>query len=278
MDELRLSLETPYKVEQTPRFEDMVSRLFSKVRHVDIYNQKWVLAGEPELSYPVEAKFAKQISQLFGMNPSTYYPLKGHDGIDWWLTVRTPIMAPCDMTITDLILQTNSYGRHAWGRDFMGNRYIFGHLNEWLCEKGDVIKRGQIFALSGGNVEDPYHGFSTGAHLHFELRPIWASISNGYVGAVDPMPYFRLGAATPIQPDIPEPTGYVIAKTRIRIRTTPKGNVWNNLTGNYIEKDDRVPYYGEPIVEGRTWLALSKNGNKYACNFENGSVYLEMEK
>ncbi len=47
---------------------------------------------------------------------------------------------------------------------------VYGHLSEVSAEQFDFIKKGQVFAKSGGAVGTPGAGIMTsGAHLHFEL-------------------------------------------------------------------------------------------------------------
>ncbi len=260
------------------------SRLYSKLRYYSIYNSNWKAAGKPEMSVPVESVWRTYITQVFGVNPEDYSPLKGHDGVDWGVPVGTPILAPIDMTIFDLLLLKSGYGRHVVAIDGMGNKHIFGHLNKFLCGKKDFIKRGQIFALSGGNLDDPYHGYSSGAHLHYELRPVWESIINGYAGAVDPMPYFTLPAFTSgLQPSenpapvTASPVYSVKILQTVRIRKSPKVSVLNDTNKRLYPSDNPVPIYGE-ILEGRLWGKTSPVEELYVCLNENGTPYSEEVK
>jgi murein DD-endopeptidase MepM/ murein hydrolase activator NlpD len=199
-----------------------IQRFLSKFRYVNIYNPEYLRVDYPQFSSPVDMKIA-YISQLFGVNPRDYYPMKGHDGIDYGLSVGSAVRAPIDMTITDLILQKNSYGRHAIAKDVLGHRQIFGHLHEWQCSKGDFIKRGQQFALSGGDLADPYHGYSSGPHLHWEWRPAWANQFNGYGGAENQLPYITFGDVI-----YPTPKAFMIVNVKNPNGATLGLNVRNN--------------------------------------------------
>jgi len=53
---------------------------------------------------------------------------------------------------------------------------------------GQEVMAGTAFAESGGAKGDPYAGNSTGAHLHFEMRPAFGGLRE-YGGACDPEPY-----------------------------------------------------------------------------------------
>jgi len=256
-------------------FLDIVSRYLSKYRHMQpLYNPGYfrnVFRDDyPVFSHPIDIKKA-WITQHFGANPASYKPLLGHDGIDYGANVGTAVTCPVEkMAIIDLILQTKSYGRHVWGQDPSGHRYIFGHLHEFCCSKGDIFTRGQIFATSGGNLDDPYHGFSTGPHLHSEWRPVWASNSNGYAGAVDQEPYITFGEVEPIPVPEPEPLFWLIVNTDgLQIRSSAK-IPWNNnnRTGERLAKGTKVPVYREDL-EGRTWAKISSKSERYACISEN---------
>lgn len=252
------------------------NRLISKLRYINpIFGTRYKGEVVSVFTYPIEEKYSKQISQRFGVNPALYKPLKGHDGIDWWLAVKTPLIIPTErMTITDLITQTNSYGRHIWGKDENGHRHIFGHLNSFLCQKGDVLERGRVFALSGGNLEDPYHGYSTGAHLHWEWRPTWASIANGYAGAEDQWPFIK-GTVLPIPVPVPEPLYYMtVVADQLRVRKTAS---LSGLTIEYLHKGDIVPIYGD-ILDGRVWARISPYSDRFACMQENAVKYMEVKK
>lgn len=255
---------------------EILFRLVSKLRHLSpILNRQYYLAGYPELNHPVPMNIA-WITQHFGQNPASYKPLLGHDGIDYGCNVGTPVMCPVDqMTIIDLILQTNSYGRHAWGQDGQGHKYIFGHLHEFCVSKGDVITRGQIFATTGGNLDDPYHGYSTGPHLHFEWRPVWASISNGYAGAENQEPYITVSGIEPVVIPDPEPDFYLIVNTdQLQERTSPKiPYLNNNRTGRKFPKGTKLPVHGQSL-EGRLWAKISKKADRFACIQENDTHHM----
>lgn len=231
-------------------------------------------ASTPVFSHPVDMKKA-WITQVFGANPQYYTPMKGHDGIDYGLNVGSNVFSPvAEMEVTNLILAKTGYGRNARTIDEFGHRYIFGHLHEFLCEEKQVIKRGEIFALSGGDLADPYHGYSTGPHLHWEWRPIWAVITNGYGGAENQQPFIT-GNAVPIPAPIPEPLYYmVVVADNLRIRTSP------SLAGTTIEffkKGDVVPVYGE-YLDGRKWIKITPYSDRYACAKENNTQFMELRK
>lgn len=57
---------------------------------------------------------------------------------------------------------------------------LYGHLTAFTIHDGDQVKKGDVIGLEGST------GFSTGPHLHFEIR------QNG--DYVDPLPFFTMPA------------------------------------------------------------------------------------
>lgn len=52
-----------------------------------------------------------------------------------------------------------------------GYATLYGHLSQVDVKKGDMVERGDVIGLSGGLPGTPGAGnYSTGAHLHFEVR------------------------------------------------------------------------------------------------------------
>jgi murein DD-endopeptidase MepM/ murein hydrolase activator NlpD len=99
-----------------------------------------------------------------------------HEGLDIGATYGTPIFAPADGIIT-------FSGRKAGFGNFVkidhgyGIETIYAHNQRLHVKKGQKIKRGKLIARVGST------GYSTGPHLHYEVRV------NGI--AVDPF-YFVL--------------------------------------------------------------------------------------
>lgn len=68
---------------------------------------------------------------------------------------------------------------------------VYGHLSEFKCMPGELVKKGELVAVTGNT------GVTDGAHLHFEIREtdynrstFWKKEFDGrYHKAVDPVPY-----------------------------------------------------------------------------------------
>lgn len=72
---------------------------------------------------------------------------------------------------------------------------LYCHCDKMLVQVGQKVTTGDVIGLVGNT------GMSTGAHLHFGLKPValneaddvWYNIEqeNGYNGAIDPAPYWN---------------------------------------------------------------------------------------
>ncbi len=107
----------------------------------------------------------------------------GHDGLDFALPVGTPVLAVDD----GVVIQAGEgdYGltvaiKHTWGISY------YGHLSQVSVLSGQEVKKGDEIGLSGNT------GLSTGPHLHIALEPNNPNVNNGYVGHIDPAPYFGI--------------------------------------------------------------------------------------
>ncbi len=86
-----------------------------------------------------------------------------HEGIDFGAQPGTPVLAAAGGVVDEATFHPE-YGYLidlSHGNDF-SSRYA--HLSKLKVKAGQVVKRGQLIALSGNT------GRSTGPHLHFEVR------------------------------------------------------------------------------------------------------------
>lgn len=141
-----------------------------------------------KLQWPLDKVF---ITQFFGANPKVYaqFGLKGHNGID--LRTRyadSPlghryVTAAADGVIEEIRHDIAGYGIHIRQRMADGSLIIYGHLAKPYVALKAKVKAGDRIALTDNT------GFSSGPHLHFEVRPAPIAANNGYAGAVDPLPF-----------------------------------------------------------------------------------------
>lgn len=142
------------------------------------------------LYYPVPEGI--RISQVFGENPKWYPQSGGHNGIDFACNVGTLVYSAQDGKV---IRATEEKTKQGYGRQIRiqttDGILVYGHLSVLGCKENDEVVAKQVIGKSGGNVDDPCSGYSTGPHLHFEIRPSTGGYQGpgGLLGAIDPMPH-----------------------------------------------------------------------------------------
>jgi len=115
------------------------------------------------------------ITQLFGPNHDPFTGAAGfHPGVDFGAPMGTPIHAAGDGVVVFAGVESG-YGNYTCINHGNGIATCYGHQSLLLVKVGDQVKRGQVIGLVGST------GYSTGPHLHFEVR------INGAV--TDPLPW-----------------------------------------------------------------------------------------
>ena len=103
-----------------------------------------------------------------------------HNGVDIAAPIGTPIYAPDDGVVLDAG-PASGFGLAVYIQHGDGTITVYGHINEYFVNAGQVVTAGQQIAEVGNR------GQSTGPHLHIETH------RNGlYQDRVDPTPW--LGA------------------------------------------------------------------------------------
>lgn len=128
------------------------------------------------------------VTQAYG-NKNKMYASGVHRGIDYGVAVGSPVYACMSGRVVIASAPTNTgYGRHIRIEHPDGSVSIYGHLAECLVLVGGTVNAGELIGRSGGDPRDGIDGdgFSTGAHLHFEIRPPNAITDQD---AVDPVEY-----------------------------------------------------------------------------------------
>lgn len=139
------------------------------------------------------------VSQGFGANPGFYADpkyggIKAHNGIDFRAGHGTPVYATHDGTATYEVDPAGGCGVVVVSKD-SSYKTIYWHF----CPKSDpqfkspiegsvLVEMGDIIGYADNT------GASTGDHLHFGLKlclnGVTINTDNGYLGAIDPTPYF----------------------------------------------------------------------------------------
>jgi murein DD-endopeptidase MepM/ murein hydrolase activator NlpD len=117
-------------------------------------------AASLKMALPVQGSltsgFGFRIHPIFGIQ-------KMHTGIDLAASSGTPITAASDGTVI-FAGWYGGYGRCAILAHGGNFATLYGHTSQLMVTVGQQVKRGQIIAAVGST------GFSTGPHLHFEVR------------------------------------------------------------------------------------------------------------
>jgi murein DD-endopeptidase MepM/ murein hydrolase activator NlpD len=134
------------------------------------------------LSWPM---VGGRVTQLFGPSTLLLEPPLGpyahfHTGVDIAAPFGTTVMAAAAGVVVAVGHSAVGYGNYVVIGHGAGIMTLYGHLLETDVAVGDVVARGQRIGLEGST------GWSTGPHVHFELRV------NDSV--VDPMPYLLRSA------------------------------------------------------------------------------------
>jgi murein DD-endopeptidase MepM/ murein hydrolase activator NlpD len=126
--------------------------------------------GNGAFEWPVQACGFACITQGFG--PSSFYlepPYGGyahfHTGIDIAGPYGTPIYA-ADTGVVSLYVANWGYGIHIIMTHGNGYSTYYGHMAGFApgLRSGDIVGRGEVIGYEGST------GWSTGPHLHFEIR------------------------------------------------------------------------------------------------------------
>lgn len=94
-----------------------------------------------------------------------------HSAIDIPMPMGTPIYAAASGYVERIIFDPNST---SYGAIFITHgellMTVYGHVSDYIVEPQQYVKRGEVIGYSGGFPGTPGAGYSTGPHLHFEVR------------------------------------------------------------------------------------------------------------
>jgi murein DD-endopeptidase MepM/ murein hydrolase activator NlpD len=109
------------------------------------------------------------ISQPFGPTSLVLEPPLGpyphfHTGVDFADPFGTPVQAAADGIVVAAATGRIGYGNYIIVAHGHGMETLYGHLDALTVAVGDSVIQGQVIGFEGST------GFSTGPHLHFEVR------------------------------------------------------------------------------------------------------------
>jgi len=127
-----------------------------------------ILAGQSRYTAPVVAPVSGAgctrpisgalLTQHFGAGPPP-----GHPGVDLAAGFGTPVVAACAGVVT-FAGPAAGYGDHFVQVDMGGFTSAYGHMSAQAVVAGQRVAAGQLVGAEGSE------GYSTGPHLHFEVR------------------------------------------------------------------------------------------------------------
>ncbi|MFH8080475.1 MAG: peptidoglycan DD-metalloendopeptidase family protein [Candidatus Aenigmatarchaeota archaeon] len=143
----------------------------------EIIQEQPLPSPTPSLSLPVDSE---RITSCFGWRYNVVYrnDWDFHQGIDISVPYGSEVKAIADGEVVKILngdgsVELEGYGNYVLLKHKInGVTYysLYAHLkcNGVVVKVGDVVKKGDVIAYSGGN--DSCKGTSTGNHLHFEIR------------------------------------------------------------------------------------------------------------
>jgi murein DD-endopeptidase MepM/ murein hydrolase activator NlpD len=107
-------------------------------------------------TWPAAGKITSKFGRRWG---------RMHKGIDIAGPIGTPINAAADGTVIVAGWKSGGYGNLVEIRHGDGTTTRYGHNSQLSVSVGQTVRQGQQIARMGST------GYSTGSHLHFEIRP-----------------------------------------------------------------------------------------------------------
>lgn len=169
------------------------------------------ITRDPVLSFPVKGRTSQQISSYFGV------PRDGgrrrHEGIDIFAPKGTPALASVNGVISRVGVSELGGNVVFLTDNERQQRLYYAHLDRFNVSDGQRVSIGDTIGFVGntGNAR------TTGPHLHFGIY-----LFNE--GAIDPLPYVRLGLG-PARQELPAPAllgdSVRVTATRGLLRVAP---------------------------------------------------------
>ena len=113
--------------------------------------------GKPLDDIHVTSDFGSRIHPLL-------HKRKFHRGIDLRAKIGSKVYSTAPGVVRAVGYNKNGYGKYIIVQHNMGFETIYAHLSKIDVKNGDIVKKGDIIALSGNT------GRSNGPHLHYETR------------------------------------------------------------------------------------------------------------
>lgn len=185
---ITISLENS-KIKRSSYINKLTKEELKIKEELDIYQQELDLVELEILVAAMEGTSSEFVGGTFAWPAPGYYSItspygmrfhpviklyRNHSGIDIGAPLGSYVIAANDGIVTKSTY-SYSYGNMIMIDHGGGVTTLYAHGSELLAQVGDIVKRGDAILKAGST------GWSTGPHLHFEIR------INGTT--IDPYPY-----------------------------------------------------------------------------------------
>ena len=110
----------------------------------------------PTTGYTVSSKWGYRTHPIFGTQ-------KFHAGIDIAVSAGEPIYAAASGTVVTAVY-SSSYGNYVMIDHGNGYYTLYAHMTQYIVTNGQSVSQGDVIGYVGST------GWSTGPHLHYEVR------------------------------------------------------------------------------------------------------------
>ena len=149
---MHVAVEAPALVEEKPIAPPVIAEAKDMGPPTRI-----ILFDLPVKNHPINSRFGTR--HLAGEAAA-----RAHQGVDIAAPTGTPILATSEGVVTAAGYDRAGYGRYVEVRHPNGLRSFYGHMSAVDVQVGAEVAGGQVIGKVGST------GYSTGPHLHFEIR------------------------------------------------------------------------------------------------------------
>ena len=114
---------------------------------------------------PVINKQLTLLTASYGMRIHPFYKtLQSHQGVDYTIPEGSRVFATADGVVRDVATRNSTQGRTVVIDHGNGYWTLYGHSQYMSVTQGQHVNKGDVLGIVGST------GYSTGDHLHFEVR------------------------------------------------------------------------------------------------------------
>lgn len=151
--------------ELTDKYENLSARINFQKNNIEEIQAKLAKDDKVFRNLPALKPVDAEVGDGFGLR---FHPIlkirRMHNGLDFRCTSGEDVFASADGKVS-FAGRRGGYGRTIEIDHGNGYKSLYAHLYRIKVKQGDVIKRGDLIALSGNS-----GSLSTGPHLHYEIK------------------------------------------------------------------------------------------------------------